>query len=215
MAMLPSGYVVSTTGVYTSFPAERIGAVVYGLTSATTTTGKRAGALQTLPIQSGVPSIPSATRKTRPIAVSGTNHTYSAQKAYTAGTFYYDGGRSQMLINRYSTKINNVASTLLSVTGGDAFRQRRNIKNKDRGSSYGAAIRAGYFSFTKVSGSRRPWTNASYPAALTNSFQSTTSGSNSDDQAMYVTWRTVPGELQYLHGSGLGVKLADYPAHNG
>lgn len=213
MAMLPSGFIVSTTGIYTNFPVEKIGASIYGTTSATSTTVKRPSIIRALPTVSGVPSIPPGTRKTRPIAVSGTNHTYSAQKAYTAGTFYYDGGRSQMLIATYSSKINNVASTLLSLTGGDTFRQRRNIKNNDRGSSYATAIRARYFSFTKISGQRTQWSTP--PTALSNSFYSLPSTGVAADNAMYVTWRTIPGELQYLHGSGNGVKLADYPADNG
>lgn len=213
MATLPSGYVVSTTGVYTSFPTEKVGAVMYGVTSATTSTGRRPTVMQALAIKDGVPTAPVSQRKTRVVAVSGTNHTYSTQNAISSGTFAYDGGRANMLINSYSTKINGMTNRSLQIVGADTFRQRRNIKNKDRGQGYGTAFRAGYFSFTGVANKRTAW--STNPTALTNAFQSTTSSADASDQAQYVTWRTIPGELVYMGASGVAPKLDDYKASTG
>jgi len=209
MALLPSGYVVGTRGVY-STPTEEIGAVAMGITDATTVTAGNPYT-QTLPLRTGITSGVMSTRRSRVIAASGLNHAYSAGKALAAGTFAYDP--NAFLIQGYSTTINGIANNSLLFTGGDQYRQRRSLRQKSWGYKYSTAIRAGYFSFTKISGKRTNWTTD--PSALNDTFRSTTDNAvASDDQAIYVTYRSIPGELVYMQGS-LTPLVADYPAVTG
>lgn len=209
MAMLPSGYVVGTRGVHTT-PVEQIGAVALGITDATTvTTGNPY--TQTLSIKDAVTNSTMSTRRSRAIEASGTYHTYSAQKALAAGTFAYDP--NAFLIHGYSTTINGIANTSIQITGADSFRQRTALKQKSWGYKYSTAIRAGYFSFTKISGKRTNWTTA--PSALNDTFRSTTNNAvASSDEAQFVTFRSVPGELTYMDGSANPI-TDEYPAITG
>ena len=213
MAMLPSGFIVSTTGVYTNYPVERIGGACIGVSSATTVTGKNP-ITRTMTVKDTVTTSITSTRRSRVIAASGTAHTYSAANATTvsSGTFAYD--QDAFMLMGYTTMINGLADTKLKIVGGDGFRQRRAIKLKDRGAKYGTAFRAGYFNFTGVTAQRTNWSTA--PTALTNMFTSTTSNStDADDQAQYVTWRTEPGELTYMGASGVKPYTDNYKAKTG
>ena len=209
MALLPTGYVVSCRGTGVA-PLEQIGAVALGITDATTvTTGNPY--TQTLNFKDSVTNSVMSTRRSRAIAASGTFHTYSAQKALTAGTFAYDP--SAFLINGYSTTINGIANTSLLFTDGDQYRLRRSLIQKSWGYKYSTAIRAGYFSFTKISGKRTNWTTA--PSSLNDTFRSTTNNAvAAGDQAQFVTYRSIPGELVYMQGS-LTPFLDDYKATTG
>lgn len=209
MALLPSGYVVGTRGVYSS-PTEQIGAVALGITDATTvTTGNPY--TQTLSIKDAVATSLMSTRRSRPVAASGLNHAYSAQKALAAGTFAYDP--NAFLIHGYSTTINGIANNSLLFTGADSYRQRTSLKQKSWGYKYSTAIRAGYFSFTKISGKRTNWTTD--PSSLNDTFRSTTNNAvASSDEALFVTFRSVPGELTYMDGSRHPI-TDEYPAITG
>jgi len=209
MALLPTGYVVSCRGTGVA-PLEQIGAVALGITDATTVTTGNAYT-QSLSIRDAVTSSTMSTRRSRAIAASGTFHTYSAQKALAAGTFAYDP--NAFLIQGYSTTVNGIANNALLFTDGDQFRKRRALIQKSWGYKYSTAIRAGYFSFTKISGKRTNWSTA--PSSLNDTFRSTTNNAvASDDQAMFVTYRSIPGELVYLSGSTTPV-LDDYKAITG
>ena len=209
MALLPSGYVIGTRGVY-STPVEQIGAVALGITDATTvTTGNPY--TQTLSIKDAITTSTMSTRRSRPIAASGLSHAYSAQKALAAGTFAYDP--NAFLIHGYSTTINGIANTSLQITGADSYRQRTALKQKSWGYKYSTAIRAGYFSFTKISGKRTNWTTN--PSSLNDTFRSTTNNAvASTDEALFVTFRSIPGELTFMDGSRDPV-LKDYAAITG
>ena len=211
MALLPTGFVVGTNGVHNASPTEQIGGAAMGITSATTiTTGSPL--TSTLPIYDNV--YKGGNRRVLAIAASGGNHAYSAQKALSSGTFAYDA--SGYIIRSYSTQINGTASTLMSNMGNAGYRLRRSLVQKSRGIGYATAFRAGYFRFTKISGQRTNWSTA--PTALSATFKSTTSNStDSDDQALYVTYRSVPGELTYMIGSTIASeapKQDNYKAKN-
>jgi hypothetical protein len=209
MALLPSGYVVGTRGTHTT-PTEQIGAVALGITDATTvTTGNPY--TQTLSIKDAVTNSAMSTRRSLPKALSGGSHTYSAQKAYTAGTFAYEPNAA--LIQGYSTTVNGVANNALLFTDGDSYRRRTALKQKSWGYKYSTAIRAGYFSFTKISGKRTNWTTD--PSSLNETFRSTTNNAvDSSDEAQFVTFRSVPGELTYMDGSRHPI-TDEYPAITG
>jgi len=209
MALLPTGYVVSCRGTGVP-PLEQIGAVALGITDATTvTTGNPY--TQTLSIKDAVTNSAMSTRRSRPIAASGTFHTYSAQKALAAGTFAYEPNAA--LIQGYSTTVNGIANNALLFTDGDSYRQRTRLIQKSWGYKYSTAIRAGYFSFTKIAGKRTNWTTA--PSSLNDTFRSTTNNAvASSDEAQFVTFRSVPGELTYMDGSRNPI-TDEYPAITG
>jgi hypothetical protein len=61
-----------------------------------------------------------------------------------------------------------------------------------------------------ISGQRTNWSTAPSTNNV-NYVLPTNNGSNADDQAIYVTYRSVPGELVYMYGT-LDAKMKDYPA---
>ena len=209
MALLPTGYIVSCRGTGVA-PLEQYGGVALGITDASTvTTGSPY--TQTLSIKDSMNNSLLSTRRSKPVAASGTFHTYSAQKALSAGTFALDPNGA--LIMTYSTTINGIANNSLLFSGDDGYRQRTALRQKSWGYKYSTAIRAGYFSFTKISGKRTNWTTA--PSSLNDTFRSTTNkATDSADQGQYVTYRSIPGELVYMQGS-LAPFLDDYKAITG
>lgn len=208
MAILPTGFVVGTKGVYNVVPTEEIGATILGITSATSTGGKLP-VTQTFQFNSAIHQ--NRLNFSVPVAVSGTLHTYSAQKAYSSGTFAYK--QRAFMINGYTTAINGVANTSLAIPGAEFIKNRRALRQKSWGYKYSTAIRNRYFSFTKISGQRTNWSTA--PSSLNETFRSTTNNAvDSDDQAMYVTFRSIPGELTYMQG-GKNPFSDDYKAVTG
>ena len=204
--LLPSGYIVATTG-NSNYPKERFnGGTIVGITSATTTTAG-SPVTRTFPLLNN--SIEGATRRVLVLQASGAAHAYSAQKAYAAGTFAWN--QVQPMIRTYTTKINNVASTLLSIPGLPSNRPHTLISNKSKGAKTVTAFTSGYFRFTKISGQRTLWSTP--PASNNVSYVlPTNNGSNADDQGQFVTYRSVPGELAYMYGA-LDAKKKSYPAH--
>lgn len=210
MAILPTGYVVGTRGVHNATPTEDLGGVAYGITDATTVTAGRP-VTQTFSIVGTLTN--SGNKRSIPIQASGTAHTYSAQKAVSAGTFGYFPSSGNYLIRGFSTSLNGSANNVLLIGGNEPYRLRRDSRLKSWGYKYSTAIRAGFFRFTKISGQRTPWSTA--PSALNETFRSTTNNSvDAVDQTAYVTYRAIPGELVYLQG-GLAPYLDDYKQANG
>lgn len=209
MALLPTGYVVSCRGTGVP-PLEQLGGCAMMITDATTVTSG-SPYTQTLNLKDTITNSLVSTRRSRPIEASGTYHAYSAQKALAAGTFAYDP--NAFLISGYSTTVNGITNTSLQIVGAESFRQRTALKQKSWGYKYSTAIRAGYFSFTKISGKRTNWTTA--PSALNDTFRSTTNNAvASSDEAQFVTFRSVPGELTYMDGSRNPI-TDEYPAITG
>jgi hypothetical protein len=209
MAILPTGYVVGTRGVYNATPTEDLGGVALGITDGTIVTAGRP-VTQTFSIVSNLTN--TGNRRSVPIQASGTAHTYSAQRAMNTGTFAFSNP-SGYIVRGVSTTINGTASTAMLINGNEMFRLRRDSKLKSWGYKYSTAIRAGHFRFTKISGQRTNWSTA--PSALNETFRSTTNNAvDAVDQSAFVTYRSVPGELVYLQG-GLAPFLDDYKAQNG
>lgn len=204
MALLPSGIIVGATGNSTTTPTEKKnGGTAVGITSTTnTTTGPLS---RTFAIT--LNAIDGAVRRNVPVAASGANHAYSAGKAYSAGTFAYN--QSQFMVIGLATSINGVANTALRFPSS-VDRPHRNISNKSKGAKTSTAHRDGYWRPMGISGQRTNWSTAPSTNNV-NYVLPTNNASNADDQAIYVTYRSVPGELVYMYGT-LDAKMKDYPA---
>jgi hypothetical protein len=205
MALLPSGYIVATTG-NSNFPKEKAnGGVIVGITSATS--------VLTSPITRIFPltlnAIDGIVRTVLVLPASGASHAYSAQKALAAGTFSFN--QQQPMIKNVTTKINNIASTLLSINGMPYNRPHTLVSNKSKGAKTSTAHRSGYWRYLKISGQRTLW---STPPASNNVFYvlPTNNASNADDQTQFVTYKAIPGELVYMYGA-LNPIVKRYPAN--
>ena len=205
MALLPSGYIVATTG-NSNFPRERVnGGTIVGITSATNVLTSPVTRIFPLTLN----AIEGAVRTVLVLPVSGAAHSYSAQKALAAGTFAFN--QQQPMIKNVTTKINNIASTLLSINGLPFNRVKTRISNKSKGARTSTAYRSGYWRPLGISGQRTLW---STPPTSNNTFYvlPTNNASNADDQGQFVTYKAVPGELVYLYGAPNPI-LKDYPAN--
>jgi hypothetical protein len=204
MALLPNTIIYGATGNNSS-PTEKLdGGTVVGITSASDTTN--GPITQTFPLTSN--AIDGDVRQVLVLEASGAAHAYSAQKAYTAGTFAYV--QDQFMIRTVATKINNVASTLLSINGEASNRPHTLISNKSKGAKTSTAHRSGYWRPVGISAQRTNWSTA----VATNSVDYVLPTNNSSaavDQGQFVTYRSIPGELAYMYGA-IDPQLKDYPA---
>ena len=204
MALLPNTIIYGATGSSSS-PTEKLdGGTVVGITSASDTTN--GPITQTFPLTSN--AIDGDVRQVLVLEASGAAHAYSAQKAFTAGTFAYV--QDQFMIRTVATKINNVASTLLSINGQAGNRPHTLISNKSKGAKTSTAHRSGYWTGVGISGQRTNWSSA----LATNNVSYVLPTNNSSpavDQGQFVTYRSVPGELAYMYGA-IDAQLKDYPA---
>lgn len=205
MALLPNTYIYATTGNYNA-PTEKVdGGTVVGVTSATnTTTGP---ITRTFPLTSN--AIDGVERRVVVVAASGGSHAYSAQKALVAGTFAYD--QDQFMIRTVATKINNIASTLLSINGEVANRPHTLISNKSKGAKTSTAHRSGYWNGVGIANQRTNWSTPPSSNNV-NYVLPTNNASNANDQGQFVTYKSVPGELAFMYGA-IDPKLQDYPAN--
>lgn len=205
MALLPNTYIYATTGNYNT-PTEKVdGGTVVGVTSATnTTTGP---ITRTFPLTSN--AIDGVERRVVVVAAAGAGHSYNAQKALSAGTFAYD--QDQFMIRTVATKINNIASTLLSINGEVANRPHTLISNKSKGAQTSTAFRSGYWRGVGIANQRTNWSVAPSSNNV-NYVLPTNNASNAADQGQFVTYKSVPGELAFMYGA-IDPKLQDYPAN--
>lgn len=204
MALLPNTKIYGTTGNNSS-PTEKIGGVVVGITSATTVT---AGS----PLTKVFPVINNASdgldTGNFPVEASGTAHAFSAKAAVSGGTFAYK--QSQFMIRGIATKINNITNSAILSNGNEEHVQRRHITLKQKGAKTMTAYAAGYWNPLGISGQRTNWSTA--PASANVAYVlPTNNASTADDQAIYVTYRTIPGELVYMYGA-INPKQDDYKA---
>lgn len=203
MALLPNTIIYGATG-NSSSPVEKVnGGTVVGITSGTDVT--------TNPITRTFPltlnAIEVDERRVLVLEATGVS-SYNATKALAAGTFAYD--QEQFMIRGVATKINNIASTLLSINGLPANRPHTLVSNKSKGAKTSTAHRSGYWRGLGISGQRTNW---STPPATNNVnyVLPTNNSSNAVDQGQFVTYRSVPGELVYMYGA-IDPVLKDYPA---
>lgn len=204
MALLPNTIIYGTTGSSSSPTEKRDGGTIVGITSASDTTN--GPVTQTFPLTSN--AIDGEVRRVVVKEASGAAHAYSAQKADTGGTFAYD--QSQFMIRTVTTKINNQANTVLQVNGLPSNRPHTLISNKAKGAKTSTAHRSGYWRSMGISGQRTNW---STPVSTNNVSHvlPTDNTSEASDQAQFVTYKSIPGELAYMYGA-IDATQKDYPA---
>jgi hypothetical protein len=208
MANLPSGYVVSTTGNYGNVN-QKVGGVSIGLSSATSTSAgnpiTRAFSVKDQAIVRG---------RNRPIKRTAAGGTYNATHTLSSTeTFAYDQTVSDWTVMRMGTTLNGTSSTVLRYSASGPYMARRNIRLKSIGANTSTAFRAGYLRYAGVSQQRNPW--STQPGSGVNNFVSTTSNSTvADDQAIFVTYMSVPGELVYMNGA-INPVTDEYAARDG
>jgi len=195
MALLPTGIIVVPTGAdKTVTPSEVIGGVVIGVSSATDTSAGSPITEQFLFKKNGIKAVYSA-----PIEATGVGSSYNATTAISStGTFAYD--QSQFMIKGVATKINNTASVALAIGGMSDNRPHKNDSNKSKGAKTSTAHRAGYWRSLGVANQRTNWSTDPSTNNV-NYVLTTNNGSNAVDQAIFVTYKAIPGELAYLDGS--------------
>lgn len=209
--LLPSGYVVSPTGNWYATPTEKFnGGMAIGVTSATTVT---AGS----PLTRTFPVLNNALegviiRRSLPVLATGALHAFSTQKAYTAGTFAYT--QSDFIVRTMATTINGVANTAIKINGNEQWNFRRDITNKVKGAQTSTAWRNGYFRFLSIAGQRTPWSTAPSSNNVNLVTPTGTGVTVAADQAIYNTYKNIPGELTYMYGA-LNPRLDVYKSGTG
>lgn len=207
--ILPTGFNIGTQSI--SVPTNKTGGTAVGITAATSVANGQP-ITQTRPFSAMTVENLSYEQRSVPKALTGAGHASHATTA-TPGTFAYNQVAGTYLIRTYCDTITGSGNTALQSAGGEQHLQRRGLKQKELGASLLAAHRAGYWEPIGIARQRTNWSTT--PTALTNTFKSTTNNStDSDDQALYVTYRSVPGELVYRDGSPSPI-LDDYKAITG
>lgn len=205
MALLPNTIIYGSTGNNSS-PTELIAGVAIGVTSATSTGSSNFMSRAFTVKENAVEGVPG--RRNLPVAASGAGHAFSTQVAVVGGNFAYD--QVQFMIRGVATSINGSANNAIRFNGNEQHRGTTLVSNKSHGAKTATAMRAGYFNMLGISQQRTNWSTA--PAtANANYFLPTNNGSAATDQAVYVTYRSVPGELTYMYG-GPNPTSVDYPA---
>ncbi len=195
MALLPSGIIVAPTGSTKNFtPVEVRGGVIVGITDATDTT---AGNPVTETFQFKKNAIKASFSS--PKESTSTSSAYNATTSISStGTFAFN--QVQFMIRGSATKINNTASNVLLINGLADNYPHRNVSNKSKGAKTSTAWRAGYWRAVGIAGQRTNWSVA--PATNNVNYVKTTNNAqNADDDAIFVTYKAVPGELTYQDGS--------------
>lgn len=139
----------------------------------------------------GTPVLPNEPR------IKTTSGSYNATTALAStGVFAYGPTKNEWTILGVGTKINGTLTTQLG-TGSSQLVSKRNRRQKMFGAKTSTAFRAGYFQPLGTD-NRTPWTTK--PASLNESYISPTGGAV-DDQAIYHTYLTIPGEFTYMYGA--------------
>lgn len=208
MALLPTGIIVVPTGAdKTITPTEVIGGVVIGVSSATDTSAGSPITEEFLFKKNGIKAVYSA-----PLESTSANSAYNATTAISStGTFAYD--QVQFMIQGVATNVNNTASTALAIGGMSDNPTHKNDSNKSKGAKTSTAHRSGYWRSLGISGQRTNWSSS--PATNNVDYVlPTNNGSAAVDQAIFVTYKAVPGELTYRDGSPDPVQ-DEYKARSG
>ena len=202
---IPSTYKVSTTDNTDTTPTEKIGGVVIGVTSATTvTTGQPVTKVFDLKTQ-GTDGAAGGRRVT-PKDTDFTNAVLSG------GTFAYDQVAWMLIGNQSNNKINNVASTALTIMAGERLRDRERSSLTPIGAKTSTAWRDGSFEYLGVSAQRTPWGSGIPDPMNAADYHDGFGGVTIIDNA--VGTRAIPGELAYMYGS-LIANTGEYSAMTG
>jgi hypothetical protein len=201
---IPSTYKVAPTG-NGAFTAQKIGGVVIGVTSATDTTdGQPVTEVFDLKSQ-GTDGVD---RRTTP------KDTDIVQTALAAtGTFAYDQSAFILIGNQANNKINNSASTALTINGHESARDNERSSLTPIGAKTSTAWRNGSFEYLGVSAQRTPWGSGTPdPMNAANYADGDTSTATTVDDA--VGTQAVPGELAFMYGA-LIPNTGEYSARTG
>ena len=99
-----------------------------------------------------------------------------------------------------ATKINNSDSTALLIPGyGSMAPPHLSDTDSQKGAKTSTAHRAGYWRAVGIAGQRTNWSTA--PATNNVTYQTPTGGVLADDNAQFLTYKAIPGELAYMDGS--------------
>ena len=197
MALLPSGFIVQPKMAGNrNNPVEVKGGVVVGITNATDITK---GNAVTEVFQFSANAIGELDVLTTPKESASVHSASNQTGVLSGGTFAYN--QSQFMVRTSATNINNSSSTALLIPGyGSMAPPHRSVTNSSKGAKTSTAWRARYFNWLGIAGQRTNWSTA--PATNNVSYVLTTdNSSNASDQAIFVTYKAIPGELAYMDGS--------------
>ena len=196
MALLPSGIIVATKGANAAknSPTEVRGGVIVGITSATDV---EVGNPVTEVFQFSANAIGERDVDTTPKESASVLSTSNQTGVLTGGTFAYNQVEFMMMMS--ADTINNSAATALLIGGQTTPPPHRSISNKSKGAKTSTAYRAGYWRALGIAGQRTNWSTA--PSTNNVAYQETTGTGNADDEAIFVTYKAIPGELAYMDGS--------------
>ena len=196
--MLPTTYIVAPTGAAasktTNVVVEVKGGVVVGVTSATDTTK---GSPVTEVFQFSANAVGEDHVLTTPKQSASVNSTSNQTGILSGGTFAYN--QVQFMIRTSATKINNSASNTLLIPGYGKMPPHLSDANSQKGAKTSTAWRAGYWRAVGIAGQRTNWSTA--PSTNNVDYQTPTGGVLADDNAQFLTYKAVPGELSYMDGS--------------
>lgn len=201
---IPSTYKVAPTG-NGAFTAQKIGGVVIGVTSATDTTdGQPVTEVFDLKSQ-GTDGVD---RRTAPKDTEATVEALAA-----TGTFAYDQSAFMIIGNQANNKINNSASTALTLNGRESARDNERSSLTPIGAKTSTAWRDGSFEYLGVSAQRTPWGSGTPdPMNAAKYADGDTATATTVDDA--VGTQAVPGELAFMYGS-LIPNTGEYSARTG
>lgn len=200
---IPSTYKVAPTGG--AFTTEKIGGVVIGITSATTVT---AGNPVTKVFDLKTQCTDGVDRRTAPKDTAATVEALAA-----TGTFAYDQSAFILIGNQANNKINNSASTALTLNGRESARDNERSSLTPIGAKTSTAWRDGSFEYLGVSAQRTPWGSGTPdPMNAANYADGDTSSATTVDDA--VGTQAVPGELAFMYGA-LIPNTGEYSARTG
>lgn len=209
MALLPTGIIVVPTGADKQItPVEVIGGVVVGITAATDTAVGNP-VTETFPFFEQAAVEPGTNA---PLESTSTNSAYNATTAISStGTFAYN--QVQFLIRNHASEINGSASNSLLINGNSQHLAKNYVSNSAKGARTSTAFRAGDWRPLGIAGQRTNW--ATPPTSNDTAFVLTTNNaSDAVDQAQFVTYMAVPGELTYRDGSPNPIQ-DEYVGNNG
>ena len=194
---IPSTYKVAPTGDG-AFTAQKIGGVVIGITSATTVTD---GSPVTKVFDIKTQGIDGVERRTnvKDTVASASPSTVGALGS-GVGTFAYDQSAFILIGNQANNKINNSASTLLTLNGHESARDNERSSLTPIGAKTLTAWRNGSFEHLGVSAQRTPWGSGTPdPMNAADYDDGDTSTATTVDNA--IGTQAVPGELSYMYGA--------------
>ena len=187
---IPSTYKRNTVGG--AFTEQKIGGVVIGITSATTTTD---GSPVTEVFDLKSQGTDGVDRRTAP---KDTDATVEALAA--TGTFAYDQSAFIIIGNQANNKINNSTSTALTLNGHEGARDNERSSLTPIGAKTSTAWRNGSFEHLGVSAQRTPWGSGTPdPMNAADYDDGDTSTATTVDNA--IGTQAVPGELSYMYGA--------------